>query len=130
MQTTAPVKRKRRSPERSLPLSYTQADRKQAVLYQILLHLIDRCISPEDYEILRKHIFYRLRNYSEFDREDIFSDFVLSIVQTTATFEVWHVNRFILQRLINSINRLKKATSKYILIEDDQVIDTLADQED
>ncbi len=116
---TAQAKRKKKNKaERSLPFSYTRADQKQATLYMILLHIVDGYCSEEDFEILKKHVYYRLRNYSQADREEIFSDFLLAIASTRSSFQVWHVNLFIRQRLINAIKKLQKDTSKYILVDD------------
>ena len=111
-------KRKKDGYLRSLPLSYSTSDKKQAELYLIILSLIDGQCDSKKYNMLKTHIFYRLRHYSQADKEDIFSDFVLSIMTGTAIPQVWHTNLYIKQRLMNAIKKFKRQKDKMVLVTD------------
>ena len=104
-----------------LPFSYTNADKKQAKLYLIIIKIIAGECSETEFEILRRHIFYRLRHYTVSNREDIFSDFLVSIIAGSANPKPHQINLFIMHRLLNAIKRFKRESGRLVLVEDDSL---------
>ncbi len=102
----------------SLPFWYSETDRKQAKLYLIIIALMSGDCSLEDFEILKKHIFYRLRHFSISNREDIFSDFLISIILSSANPQVYQTNIFIHHRLINAIKRFKRNAGRIVYLDE------------
>ena len=96
---------------RELPFSYGEADRKQARLYLILIHLKDNCLTRRMFDELR-HVIFGMVEFGlrKADREDIFQAFLTNVIQP------WMINRFVRQRFLNAIRDCGKHR---VLLKDD-----------
>lgn len=107
---------KTKKKEKELFLPFKSTDPTQKFLYYTILHLrAGNKISEERFLKFKRLIFGRMgKGFDRNIREDIFSEFIVRVLTTESSFEVFNTNKLIRLRLTNSITAvIGRAFNRY-----------------